>query len=217
MKTIILSIFIKIIIVILLIPVLYKIIVLGSDLPKVIIEKYGANANDNNNIQYLILAAKVAKNEADIAVNLIETAKSSNFRNTEEKLLIAHSAIKNAFNVFHNLYSSPIIISDTAHVDDDIPSSPDEDYPQPDQAVPTTLTTPATLTALAAPPVSTALITPATLTALAAPPASTALTTPATPLPSDSNSLSYSYISLSDVDLPKEVLLSATAMIKASQ
>jgi len=105
MKPILLSIFLKIIILILLIPILYKIIILGSALPKTIIEKYGEYEENYKNIQYLILAATVAKNEADSEVISIETGKSSNITKAEKNLEIAHNAIKIAFNIFHNLYS----------------------------------------------------------------------------------------------------------------
>ena len=106
---------------------------MGSNLPKIIIEKYIVNENENDigNIQLLILAATAAKEEANKVVTLIENRQISNIIDAEQKLKNAHNAVNIAFNIYHKLYSSPIIISDILFEDNITPLEPHE-YPEPD-------------------------------------------------------------------------------------
>jgi len=94
------SIFIKIIIIFALIFIVYKINNMSEN---VVIEKYEDNVNEN--IQILISAANIAKDDADNAANNINTQSTniiSAFQNAEDKLKNAHNLVNIAFNLAYS-------------------------------------------------------------------------------------------------------------------
>ena len=241
---------------------------MGSNLPKIILEKYIVNENDNENenenenendignIQLLILAATAAKEEANKVVTLIENRQISNIIDAEQKLKNAHNAVNIAFNIYHKLYSSPIIISDILF-EDNITSLEPHEYPKPDFS--SSLPSPVVevvreeqpeLQSQSQPqpqpqvPISEVIENPISIlqslqeTVLQTmhtdmveqpmpipeppPPPSEPAPQPTarpTPAPAPSTEITnayYSYIS-DDIDLPKEIIIAANALIKSSK
>ncbi len=207
MKTVLISIFIKIIIIILLILILYKIIVMSSNLPINIIEKY-ADTNAEDDIDTLILSARTATSEATSSL------AKDNINLAEKKVENAYNTLKHAFNIFHNLYSEPIDIINI-ELDDGVSTLVLSDgYPQP-------AILPSTLSVVAPPPAP-----PAPAEETAAPAEETA--TPATPVEKPAEETVKETVketvaeipdvyTLDDIDLPKELIVAANALIKSSK
>jgi len=192
MKTVLISIFIKIIIIILLILILYKIIVMSSNLPINIIEKY-ADTNAEDDIDTLILSARTATSEATSSL------AKDNINLAEKKVENAYNTLKHAFNIFHNLYSEPIDIINI-ELDDGVSTLVLSDgYPQP-------AILPSTLSVVAQPPV---------------PPAPPAPAQPAEETVKETVKETVAEIpdvyTLDDIDLPKELIVAANALIKSSK
>ena len=233
-------------------------IVMGSNLPKIIIEKYIVNENENENenendvgnIELLILAATAAKEEANKVVTLIENRQISNIIDAEQKLKNAHNAVNIAFNIYHKLYSSPIIISDILFEDNIISLEPHE-YPEPDFSsslpspvvevvreeqpqpqpqpqvpIPEVIENPISILQSLQETVLQTMHTDMVEQPMPIPEPSPPPPEPApqptarpTPAPAPSTEITnayYSYIS-DDIDLPKEIIIAANALIKSSK
>jgi hypothetical protein len=217
MKTVLISIFIKIIIIILLILILYKIIVMSSNLPINIIEKY-ADTNAEDDIDTLILSARTATSEATSEVaRFTSSPAKDNINLAEKKVENAYNTLKHAFNIFHNLYSEPIDIINI-ELDDGVSTLVLSDgYPQP-AILPSTLS-------VVAPPPAPAPAPPAKETAAPATPAEETVEKPVEKPAEETVKETVKetvaeipdVYTLDDIDLPKELIVAANALIKSSK
>ncbi len=183
---------------------------MSSNLPINIIEKY-ADTNAEDDIDTLILSARTATSEATSSL------AKDNINLAEKKVENAYNTLKHAFNIFHNLYSEPIDIINI-ELDDGVSTLVLSDgYPQP-------AILPSTLSVVAQPPVPPAPpapAQPAEETAAPATPAEETVEKPAEETVKETVKETVAEIpdvyTLDDIDLPKELIVAANALIKSSK